>query len=100
MEKLDITKLKRNDVKIKSLLKKVDNMIIIDSDAYVLFPERYERKDLATLSNTCHVQGVFAIVVGDTYGVTKIPNLIETIPDEIEQVFKDFLKWTKFAKIS
>jgi len=86
MDKLDISKLKRDDKKIKSLLKQSDTFITINSDCYVLFPERYEKKDLAVLSNTSQVLGIFAIVVGNTYGLTKIPNLVELVPDEIDQV--------------
>ena len=86
MEKLDVTKLKRNDKKIKSLLKLTDTFVTINSDAYVLFPERYEKKDLAILGNTCQVLGIFAIVVGNEYGLTKMPNMLELVPDEIEQV--------------
>ena len=86
MDKIDISKLTRNDKKIKSMLKQKDNFITIDNDAYVLFPERYEKKELAILANTCQVLGIVALVVGNNYALMKIPNLLEMTPDEIEQV--------------
>ena len=86
MEKIDISKLKRDDNYVKSFLKKVDNFIIVNTDCYVLFPARYENKELALLANTSQVLGVFAIVIGNKYGITKIPNLVEMVPDEIDQV--------------
>jgi len=86
MDKLDISKLQRDDDFIKKLLKYKDTFISIEADAYVLFPERFEKKELAILSNTCQVTGILAIVVGNKYGITKIPNLVEMLPDEIDRV--------------
>ena len=86
MEKINISNLKRNDVKIKNALKFKDTFVTINDDAYILFPERYERKDLAELKNTSRILGITAIVIGNEYGLTKIPALIDTVPDEIEQV--------------
>ncbi len=86
METLDITKLKRDPNYIKSNLIMKDEFTLTKKDTYIVFPEKYEKKDLAELGNVCLVTGVFAIVMGDRYGVMTIPNHIEITPVEIEQV--------------
>lgn len=86
MESIDIKKLKRNDKKIKSYLKMTDTFVTITEDSYILFPEKYEKKDLATLSNTCSILGIAALVVGNEYALLKIPTNIETSPEDIENV--------------
>ena len=86
MEKIDISKLKRNDAKIKKALSFKDTFVFINEPAYILFPERYERKDLAELTNTSRILGIVAIVIGNEYGLTKIPAIMDTVPDEVDQV--------------
>lgn len=82
--------LKRNDKKIKSMLKKKGETIECSDTLYVIFPKRFEDKDLATIDDVVEVLGV-CLVMDDSYNYTvfKLPNLIRFSPISIENIDVD-----------
>ena len=86
MEKMDISKLKRNPGIIKKHFKKVGETIVTDILTKIYFPERYVKKELAILANTSRVTGVVAVVINNEYAVMAIPVMVEMTPSEINQV--------------
>jgi len=87
MEKLDISKLKRNPEAIKKKLKKVDNTIIAKEDMLIIFPEKFVDKELTNLDNVSDVFGVVAVLDNNNnYSVLTIPSRFTVEPAEIENI--------------
>jgi len=87
MEKIDVSKLKRNAKLIKSKYRKVGDMLIAKEKLYILFPSKFVDKDLSILDNVCKILGVIAIMDdNNNYAVSTIPGRIDIEPSEIETV--------------
>ena len=69
---------------IRKLLKRVDNHLIAVDDISVMFPVRYENKNLAYITNTVKVLTVFAIVDKyNNYGTVLGTLFMELTPSKI-----------------
>jgi len=84
---MDITKLKRNSKKIKSILNIKGDILSVDEAVTVLFPARYVNKKLAVLGSTVKTLGIFAIVdEHNNYSVFSVPTFIYLTPFKSESI--------------
>lgn len=60
-----------------------------DTLTYIEFPKWYGEKGLYVSGDISYVYGIIAVVVGDTYSVTRIPTVINTVPVAINEIERD-----------
>jgi len=78
---MDVTKLRRDASVIhRSLTETETNALITRTGCSILIPTRFAEHKLAVISNEIRIVGVFAIVVGDVYGVSSAAALMQLTP--------------------
>ena len=85
----------RNDSYIKSLLKKVDDQVLVTEDLYILIPDRYYEKGLAIREDKESVFGMFSICSGGYYTFHSICAMIETEPSRIVETTIDGVGYSR-----
>jgi len=83
---MDVDKLIHDPAKIQAALKDVGGKLYTNTDMDIYFPKQYEAKNFAFISNDVNVMGYYIIVIGDSYGVSLVPGMINLSPDSINTV--------------
>ena len=83
---MDISKLKRNGQVIRDSFVVSGDKVITKQDCSFLVPYNYLNHKLAKTGEQIFVAAVFAIVVGETYGVMNACANIQIMPSEINQI--------------
>ncbi len=84
---LDPNKLKRDPEAIKKLYQKKNKYVVANDDFYILFPERYINKNLATIGSTVKLISIYAIVSKEMkYAVVNAPVFVNLIVNNITSV--------------
>lgn len=83
---MDISKLKRNSQIVHDSFAIVDGKVIAKQDCSFLVPYNYINHKLAKTGEQIFIAAVFAIVVGDSYGVMNACANIQITPSEINQI--------------
>jgi len=98
MEKIDVTKLKKNEKLIRSYISKKDGKWYTKEQLHILFPKKYIDKGLTILDNVSLVFGVIMIMDNKyNYGKMLLPNRLEVIPNEIDEVEVEGERWVKLT---
>jgi len=81
---MDISKLKRNPKVIHDNLQKVKGgSYIAKKECKIYIPEKYKQKRLARFAEHTYILSIYAIVIGDEYGVGIAPTMIKTAPSTV-----------------
>lgn len=84
---INIDNLKRDPDKIKKCFKKVGKSLVVTKDIKVIYPERYESKNLAIVDNVVRLVSIFAILDdSNNYAVNNLPIFINLTPSNIDHV--------------
>lgn len=84
---MDIGQLKRDPSVIhKDLTTLKDNRIVTDKGCRIYIPEKYQDNRLVTVGVETYILGYFAIVIGNSYGVSLAPARLRIEPDNIQTV--------------
>ena len=83
---MDISKLKRNGQVIRDSFVVSGDKVITKQDCSFLVPYNYLNYKLAKTGEQIYIAAVFAIVVGETYGVMNACANIQITPSEINQI--------------
>lgn len=83
------TMLKRDPKFIASHVTVKDGAYYTDTLTMIEFPKWYSEKELFVTGDVSYVYGLFAIVIGDSYSVSRIPTVINTKPVSITEVDRD-----------
>ncbi len=88
---MDVTKLKRDPkVVIASLKTLPDGRVVTLTGCHMHIPAEYVDKQIAFLSGTSKsTLGIFALVVGTSYGVWSTPNMYTIEPQEYTRIMID-----------
>lgn len=86
---MDISKLKRNPKKIISTIFETEHQLFVKEKCFVTFPASYVNKGLATFGSEVSVLGVYAIVNGNDYGVSRSTSMVNLTPSSIETFMDD-----------
>ena len=62
METLEIKNLKRDPSKFKNIFKTVGDVVLTTKDIDIVFPERYITRELAVISSSVRLLGIYAIL--------------------------------------
>lgn len=80
----DINKYNRNPDIIKKQLKSMDNKTICESDLFVLFPNRFFKKNMASIKQFVNLAGYFVIMDKKyNYSIVNSPIILQLAPSEI-----------------
>lgn len=63
-----------------------NNQVFTKEKTIIEFPAWYTDKDLYEAQTTSKLYGVFAIIIGDKYSVSRIPTFIKTVPIAVSEV--------------
>lgn len=77
---MDIKSLKRDGNAVKTALKQIDQSLVAAKDCKIYIPLRFSERKLAVISNEIRIVGIYAIVVGDTYGVSSACAMMQITP--------------------
>lgn len=95
---MDISQLKRDPSAVHQDLKTLKNNTIITQGGCKLYiPGKYQDSRLVVIGVETYVLGMFAIVVGDKYGVSLAPTMMRVDPDNIETVSVDGVDYLEFT---
>ena len=83
---MNIKKLSRNARVIRNKLFTSDNKIFTHEDTIIQVPSRYINRDLLNITDKITCLGVFAIIIGNEYGVLSMTTGVELLPSNIEYV--------------
>jgi len=83
---MDFDLLKRDLDKTKSALKQVGNKVIAVKPVSIVIPERFIEKKLSTIGDRCYTIGIYALVSGNSYCVSRVIHRIEISPSSISFV--------------
>jgi len=87
---INIDNLKRNPTKIKKCFKKIGKSLITTENIKVIYPEKYESKNLAVVDSTVRLVSIFAILDdNNNYAVNNLPIFINLTPSNIDHVTID-----------
>lgn len=86
MSLIELSSLKKDQNNASKHLKVVSNSMIVTKDMYILFPARFEDKNLAYFNETISVVGFVAIVIDNVYTTMKIPTYINVNPSKVSKV--------------
>lgn len=81
--------MKRDKDAIEKKLKVVGNKVFTTEKTIIEFPAWYESKKFVSVEDVTYVYGIFAIIIGDTYSVSRIPTMIPTNPIMINEIDRD-----------
>ena len=82
--------LKRNDALIAKYLKEVKGAINCDRKLFMVYPERYYKKQLASIDNDVTVLGIVLVMdENHNYAVFKLMNKLTVLPTAIDSVVVD-----------
>jgi hypothetical protein len=77
---MDIKSLTRDAAVVKKALKQVDQTIVAAQDCKIYVPTRFAERKLAVISNEIRIVGIYAIVVGNNYGVSSACAMMQITP--------------------
>jgi len=80
---MDYDLLKRDLNKTRSALKQVGNKVIAVKPVSIIIPERFIEKKLSIIGDRCYTIGIYALVSGDIYCVSRVIHQIEISPTAI-----------------
>ena len=83
---MEISHLKRDGDYVKKAFKQMDEQIIAVKECKIYFPERYQEKKLAKIAVESSVLAMYALVVDNHYGVSKVPAMMPIRPDSVNSV--------------
>jgi len=87
---LNTNKLKHNPAVVKKLFSNKGDSIVASDKLYILFPERYINKSLATMGANVELLSIFAVVDESfNYGVVAAPVMMTISPDNVTDVMVD-----------
>lgn len=88
---MDISKLIRDPSKVHAVLKELpDNSLVALKRVRIYIPQRFEERDLASISNEIYICGIYAIVTDEGfYGVSTINAMVRIQPSSINTVKVD-----------
>jgi len=87
---LDRTKFKHNPDKVKKYFDTKGDIITVNKDLYILFPERYLNKNLAEMGPTVNLLSIYAVMDNDyNYGTVVAPTFMEVSPINATDVIID-----------
>ena len=89
--------MKRNDDLIISKLTEKGDQLLIKEDAKITFPSSYSDKGLYKIGDKTFVLGVFAIIIGNVYGVWVQPSMLEVNPQEAVEIDVDGVKYVELS---
>lgn len=93
---MDISKLVRDPVRVQSTFKEAGDQLITLKGCSIVFPKKYETKQLVYIGEDISLVGIFATFIDDTtYSVSTVPSkfamgecLIDVIKIEDEEYYK------------
>lgn len=95
---MDISTLKRDPKVIHQDWKTVgDQRIITQKGCKIYIPSKYQDNRLVVIGVETYILGIFAVVIGDRYGVSRAPAMLRVEPDNIATVKiedEDYLELT------
>jgi len=95
---MDISSLKRNPETILSDLKVLnDKRMITKKGCSIYIPESYQDHRLVNIGVETYILGMFAIVIGNEYGVSLAPAMMRINPDNIRTVKVDEVSYFEFT---
>lgn len=77
---MDIATLKRDADFIKKNLKQVGDTLITTVDCKIYIPMNFAERKLAIISNEIRIVGIYAITMGDVYGVSSACAMLQITP--------------------
>jgi hypothetical protein len=84
---MDITKLVRNPASVLATLHEMEDDSLVTSEGCKIYvPSRFAERGLAFLGAETYTIGIWAIVVGDQYGIMMVNAMIRLDPAEINRV--------------
>ena len=94
---MDFDLLKRNPAFILSHLKETSvGCVVTDVDTKIIIPKRFAERDLAILASDIYICGIYAIVIGDKYGVSLVNAMIHINPKIINTITIDNIDYYEF----
>lgn len=95
---MDVSKLIRNPAKIHECIAELpDGRLIAKKALKILIPQRFEERNLASISNEINIAGIFAIVLDDTYyGVSTVNAMMRIEPSAIMKIDIDGVGYYEF----
>lgn len=80
----------------KALEETPDAQVVAKKDVYLYIPERFIEKQLAEISAETYILGIFAIRVGETFGVSTVNAMMRITPTTISTVKFDDESYLEF----
>lgn len=96
---MDISKLIRDPSKIHASLKELpDNSLVALKRLRIYIPQRFEERELASISNEIYICGIYAIVTEDGfYGVSLVNSMVRIQPSVINTIKVDGDSYYEFV---
>ena len=92
---MDVSKLKRNAGKVHKALKRQKNgSVLATTSLDIHIPKRFFEANLATLATEVSYVAIYALVVGDSYGVSNTCAKVVSIPSDTSTVTVDGVEYT------
>lgn len=84
---MDISRLKRDPVKVNSNLIERGDELVTKVPCKILVPARFIERGLGSLEPEVYVAAIFALVMEDSYyGVTLAPSMMRLTPTDVNQI--------------
>lgn len=94
---MNFTDFKKNLDLVAKKVKVVGDAQVALEPLKIIFPERYQDRDLANIGSTTYLVGFYCLMDDDfNYAVSMIPAMISTEPDRINKLMVDDLPYTVF----
>ena len=83
---MDIASLTRDASKVAAAFKVTGEQVVALKEIRILIPERYTEKGLAKIGKETHLVGIYAMVVGQHYAVSRINAMMQFNPSVINTI--------------
>lgn len=81
--------MKRDSGTIQKKLKVIDGKVYTSEKTIIEFPSWYQDKKFVSIEDVNYIYGIFAIIIGDSYSISRIPTMIPTVPIMVNEVDRD-----------
>lgn len=90
MDKISSKDLIKNSELISGYFREVKDVIIVDADIKIVFPERFVEKEFVFLGNTIRLLGIYGIIDdNNNYAYTLAPIFQELSPSNVSEIMID-----------
>lgn len=94
---MDIKTLVRDGEAVKKAIKQVDQTLVASLDCKIYIPRRFEERKLAIISDEIRIVGIYAICVGNNYGVSSACAMMQITPSSTSIVSVDGDEYYEFT---